>query len=213
MIRVGGGSTILNNDTNVEKENTEINEPAETIPQKEDKKDTIEEVENDINYSYSYTITYDGNTDVYLGKRVDNKEKFTLVKNGETIEYAILDDNYLILENGVYHITDSLNTNIKYCDVEKILNAIENEIPTENGNSVMYKLSNATLASTFKDTLTLDNKQLNSISMVINNNNLKSVTLDLSNYISSITGTTHTLTINMEYANIGTTENFDIKIN
>ena len=98
-------------------------------------------------------------------------------------------------------------------DEDKIKHVETNEIPTENGNSVMYKLSNATLASTFKDTLTLDNKQLNSISMVINNNNLKSVTLDLSNYISSITGTTHTLTINMEYANIGTTENFDIKIN
>ena len=56
---------------------------------------------NDINYSYSYTITYNGVSEVYLGKKIDDKEKFTLVKDGTTTNYSIIDDNNLILENDI----------------------------------------------------------------------------------------------------------------
>ena len=41
---------------------------------------------------------------------------------------------------------------------------------------------------------------------------LKSADLDFSNYISSIQGTSVTLTIHMEFADIGTTEDFEIKV-
>lgn len=167
---------------------------------------------NDINYSYSYTITYNGVSEVYLGKKIDDKEKFTLVKDGTTTNYAILDDNYLILENGIYHITEIPSRLFKYCDAEKILTLIENEIPTENNGVTKYSVSSHNIASSFHESLSIDSEKTNSIQLVVSNDTLKSIDLDLSNYLSSLEGVSITLTIHMEFADIGTTSDFDIKV-
>ena len=167
---------------------------------------------NDINYSYSYTITYNGVSEVYLGKKIDDKEKFTLVKDGTTTNYAILDDNYLILENDIYHITESPSRLFKYCDAEKILTLIENEIPTENNGVTKYSVSSHNIASSFRESLSIDSEKTNSIQLVVSNDTLKSIDLDLSNYLSSLEGVSITLTIHMEFADIGTTSDFDIKV-
>ena len=167
---------------------------------------------NDINYSYSYTITYNGVSEVYLGKKIDDKEKFTLVKDGTTTNYAILDDNYLILENDIYHITESPSRLFKYCDAEKILTLIENEIPTENNGVTKYSVSSQNIASSFHESLSIDSEKTNAIQLVFSNDTLKSIDLDLSNYLSSLEGVSITLTIHMEFADIGTTSDFDIKV-
>ena len=167
---------------------------------------------NDINYSYSYTITYNGVSEVYLGKKIDDKEKFTLVKDGTTTNYAILDDNYLILENDVYHITESPSRLFKYCDAEKILTLIENEIPTENNGVTKYSVSSHNIEYSFHESISIDSEKTNSIKLVVSNNTLKSIDLDLSNYLSSLEGVSITLTIHMEFADIGTTSDFDIKV-
>ena len=166
----------------------------------------------DINYSYSYTITYNGITEVYLGKKIDTKEKFTLIKNGITTDYAILNDNYLILENGVYHITNAPNNVFKYCDISTILAVVDNEIPTVNNNVTKYQVTNKSLSINYKDKLLNDNELKNSINITMVDNILKSVDVDLSNYISSIEEKNSTLTIHMEFVDIGTTQDFDIKI-
>lgn len=167
---------------------------------------------NDINYSYSYTITYNGVSEVYLGKKIDDKEKFTLVKDGTTTNYAILDDNYLILENDIYHITESPSRLFKYCDAEKILTLIENEIPTENNGVTKYSVSSYNIASSFHESLSIDSEKTNAIQLVVSDDTLKSIDLDLSNYLSSLEGVSITLTIHMEFADIGTTSDFDIKV-
>lgn len=213
LIRVGGN----NNSTNLNENNNASTTPS-VVPSQTPSTDTnIEDADqsdiiNDINYSYSYTITYNGVSEVYLGKKIDEKEKFTLVKDGMTTEYAILNDNYLILENGVYHITENPSKFFKYCDMEKILSLVENEIPTENSGIIKYTISNQSLASSFKDTISIDNNQNNSIQLHVVENTLKSVDLDFSNYFSSIIGESVTLTIHMEFVDIGTTEDFEIKI-
>ena len=167
---------------------------------------------NDINYSYSYTITYNGVSEVYLGKKIDDKEKFTLVKDGTTTNYAILDDNYLILENDIYHITESPSRLFKYCDAEKILTLIENEIPTENNGVTKYSVGSHNIASSFHESLSIDSEKTNAIQLVVSDDTLKSIDLDLSNYLSSLEGVSITLTIHMEFADIGTTSDFDIKV-
>lgn len=167
---------------------------------------------NDINYSYSYTITYNGMSEVYLGKKIDEKEKFTLIRNGITIDYAILNDNYLILENGVYHITENPSKFFKYCDVEKILKLVENEIPTEREGTIKYSVPNRNLSSIYKDNLSLDNERNNMIQLSVVGDTLKSINLDFSNYLTALNGNEVTLTIYMEFADIGTTTDFSIPL-
>ena len=206
MIRLGGGtsSSLENNPTPT---------PTPTVTPSPTDKPTIEKDEqediigNDINYSYSYRITINGETEVYLGKKIDDKEKFTLIKNGITTDYAILNDNYLKLENGIYHITENPSKYFKYCDVEKILNLIEND-----STDVNHLISNTKLSSTFNDKLKVDNNQNNEIKLTITNNTLKSIDFNLNNYITSITNEEMTLNIHMEFADIGTTEDFEIKV-
>ena len=217
MVRLGGNNNTntTNNNTNntsgkevVEPTAAPTPSPAPTSKPKENNK-----ISSDVNYSYSYTTVFDGETEVYLGKRVDDKQKFSYVKNGQTVEYAIKDDNYLIYNGLIYSLVDKLDTYFKYCDVEKILDLVEESVPTYNGNLVEYRVENVSISKMFNDTLANDNGISNRFILNIENDVLKSVKLDLTNYISSLIGATHTLTINMDFANIGTTEDFDINLN
>lgn len=174
--------------------------------------DTFNSNEN-INYSYSYTVSYNGSNEVFLGKRVGNKEKITYIKDNVINNYAILNDNYLILENGTYHITNNFSSLFKYCDISEILSLVDDEIPTENGGIISYQVSNTKLAISFKDKITVNNELNNNIIITTTNNQLKAVDLDLTNYISSKEGITNTLTIHMEFVDIGTTDDFDVSIN
>lgn len=212
LIRVGGSSSSSLNQNNNSNEPT--SSPTTTItPSSGVEEDANENVSgNDINYSYSYTISYNGVSEVYLGKKIDDKEKFTLIKNGITTDYAILSDNYLILENDTYHITETPSKYFKYCDVEEILLLIENEISTENNGNIKYSISNQSISDSFKDTLVVDNEQSNSIQLYLSENVLKSIDLDFSNYLSSVEGGSVTFTIHMEFADVGTTEDFEIKV-
>lgn len=167
---------------------------------------------SDINYSYSYTITYNGVSEVYLGKKIDEKEKFTLIRNGVTTDYAILNDNYLVLENGVYHITENPSKFFKYCDVEKVLQLIENKTPIELEEMTQYVLSNQELSSIYQDNMYINNNQDNKIKLSFSHQVLKKIELDFRNYLTSIEGNPVDFTVRMEFADIGTTENFEIKI-
>ena len=212
FVRLNGGKNT-NETTNKNTDNKEIVEPT-TIPTPKPKEEPKKEkIESDINYSYSYTTMFDGVTEVYLGKRIDDKQKFSYVKDGITNEYAIKDGNYLMYNGNVYYLVDKLDTYFRYCDVEKILDLVDNSIPTSNGNIVNYRINNKEIAEIFNEKITIDNETSNIFTLNIENDVLKSVKLDLTNYISSLLGTTHTLTINMDFANIGTTEDFDIKLN
>lgn len=218
-IRLGGGSTpntnldnndnqapVIDNDTDTNIDNNN-NDSSSDI-----NIDSSDNITNDINYSYSYTVTYNGVSEVFIGKKIDEKEKFTLVKDGITKDYAILSDNYLVLENGIYKLTENPSQFFKYCDVDKILSLVENEISIESENSTKYSISNKDLASSYKDTIVIDNEQNNTVILNMNNDNLKSIDLDFSNYISSISNAQANLIIHMEFLDVGTTEDFQIKV-
>lgn len=210
MIRIGGSSNTNRltptpsptSNTNINNSNNNDN----TIDEKDNS------MENNINYSYSYTITSNGNSEVFLGKKVNSKEKITYIKDGITEEYAVLNDNYLILENNSYHITNSPSNFFKYCDINKILAVVDREIPTENNGIIKYQVSNKNLASEYSDKLKNDNEQNNSIILTIVNDNLKSTDLVLDNYISSVMGENYTLSIHMDFVDIGATQDFTINI-
>lgn len=206
MVRIGGSATSHLQDDNLTPSNTPV--PSSTLEMNPSQTTN----ENSMNYSYSYTITYNGDTTVLLGKKVNNKEKFTLIQDGTTTDYAILSDNYLILENGFYHITENPNRFLKYCDIKNILLLVENEIPTEGNDRIKYSVSNQSLATFFKETISTNYEQTNSIQLQMSNDTIKSADIDFSNYFSVIEGVSSTLTIHMDFVDIGTTEDFEIPI-
>lgn len=209
MIRIGGTASEVNNNDN----NGENNNPIVTsTPNPTFVPDIDEEVENDINYSYSYTITYNGVSEVYLGKRIDDKQKFTLIKDNITTNYAIYDDNYLILEGDIYKITDNPSKFFKYCDVEEILTLLHDKLSVDVTGTMEYSVDDSILSSFYKERLNSEDSGTNLISINMTDDNLKSIDLDYSSYISAIEGASSTLKIHMEFADIGTTENFEIKV-
>lgn len=211
FIRVSGSNVSYN-------QNEPLNTPGTTNPpieenktnneitsNKEDENQNI--IDNDINYSYSYTITHNGKSEIYLGKKIDEKEKFTLIKDSISTNYAILNDNYLIEKNGVYSITQKPSIFFKYCDVENILLLIK-----DKADSTSYTVTNNELKLQYNDNIVADNFNTNTIKLNVTNDVLKSIDLDFSSYYSSITNNKESLTIHMEFADIGTTEDFDINI-
>ncbi len=191
-------------------ENTNIPTPTPSITPNEE---TTEELpQNDFNYSYSYTITYQGVNEFFLGKKIDEKEKFTQIKDGIMTDYAVLNGNYFILENGVYHLSEKPNRFLKYCDTDIIFQLIENQIPAETETGLKYTVTNSEIGSFFAEELSIDNGLTNIVSMTFANQVLKTIDLDFSNYYSSVQGSNLSLIIHMEFVDIGTTENFEIPL-
>lgn len=162
------------------------------------------------NYAYTYTVNFDNDTEVYIGKRYGSKYKFSLIKSSDSSmngEYAKIYDNYYVLENDTYKTT-KLEIFFKYCDIDKIMNALEySDEESEN----VYDVENDDLADEFKDYLVTDNREFNIVSLDITDDVVKGVNMNLSNYISSVLGSEHQLKITMNFTDIGTTENFTIE--
>lgn len=214
-IRLGGGSTPNTNLDNNDNQTPVVDNTTDNNTS--NNKDNVEidnnnNITNDINYSYSYTVTYNDVSEVFIGKKIDEKEKFTLVKDGIYKDYAILSDNYLVLEDGIYKLTENPSQFFKYCDVDKILTLVENEKSIENENRIEYNVTNKSIANSYKDKIIIDNELFNSIVLNMSDGNLKSIDLDLTNYISSISDVSLTLIIHMEFLDVGTTEDFQIKV-
>ena len=206
VIRINGGSSIdeTNNNTN-----NDVQVPINTVsPTPTSTPEQETNLTNINSYSYSSTITYNGVSEVFLGKKYQTKQKFSYIKNSSITEYAILNNEYFKQENGIYQQSSSPSRHFKYCDVNKILTLIQNKTSIENN----YQLSNKEMITTYDDMISIDNEQLNTITLNKENNTIKSIDLDYSNYISSLEGTNLTLIIHIELSDINNTNDFEINI-
>lgn len=170
-------------------------------------------VNYDVNYSYVYTIVENDNKVVISGKKLDDKEIFTLIDTNGSKDYAKLSDNYLLKENGEYHICDSPNNNLIYTNMDKIENLVQISNYTINGNSYIYSVSISEILKEFNrdSNINIPNDVYDTIILNVENDTLKSVELNLNNYYVNMYGT-GTLNIKMEFNNIGSTEDFDVSI-
>lgn len=182
-------SFIILSITSPDKDNTKWEEPVQII-----------------NYSYTYTVTYNNEVEVYLGKKYADKQAFTLVKNGVNSEYNAIGDK-------IYNVNDDniLNTYFKYLDREKIESLVVLDKCIKDNNTYTCTVDTKELANTFNDTINDDNVIINTFIIEKENNEIKSIKLDLSSYISNLLGEPNTLTVNMSFTDIGTTKDFEVK--
>lgn len=207
VIFIRMGSSNLPSDSNQDKN---LVNPIPTNDSSGSNNSTTNGGFNDVNYSYVYAVNYNGNQEVFTGQKVDEKEKFAYVSGGNIQNYAILSDNFLLLSDGKYSITNTPSSYFKYCDAEQILVLLADSIPTETSDYVKYEVTNKQLSGIFKDIIVMDSKQPNTINIHIDNDEIRAIDLDLTNYITSIQGSSSSLTIRMDFANIGTTPDFNI---
>lgn len=200
VIRVGGKS-----------KNYEETLPGIITPSPSSMIENPTKVETQNNYSYSYTVTSNGQSEVYLGKRVEDKEKFTAIMNGISIYYAILSGDYFIWENDTYHMIDTPNLYFKYCNLDKVLELVNNAIPTENGNIIKYTIDNQTLANIFQEDIQ-NVEGRNTIQIWKDKEQIKTITLNFTNYFSARNQVETTWTAELSYTDIGLTEDLDFSI-
>lgn len=203
-VRINAGSIIDDTDDNT---NSDIQAPITTVsptqtPEQETNLTSIN------SYTYTSTITYNGISEVFIGKRYANKQKFSYIKDSNITEYGLVNNEYFKQENGIYTQSSSPSRHFKYCDVNKIFTLIQNKTPIEN----KYQLSNKEMITTYDDMISIDTEQPNTITINKENSTIKSIDLDYSNYISSLEGTSLTLIIHIELSDINNTSDFEINV-
>lgn len=170
-----------------------------------------ENVSFDVNYSYVFTIMNNGTKEMFTGKRIDEKEIFTYVTSTTSGNYAKLSNNYLKKENGTYHIVDSPSSNLKYTNIDTIMGLIEAASLTKSDNIYTYTVPTSKVLTTYQSNKLVEASVCDKIVATVVNNQVKTINVDFSNYATVINGNVPTtLTVNMEFNDIGTTENFEI---
>ncbi|MCI8588677.1 MAG: hypothetical protein HFG40_03395 [Bacilli bacterium] len=202
--------------TQNQKPQTTTPPPTNITPKPTDHVEDIEQNTGDyeINYSYLYTFNLNGVEEVITGKRLDTKEIFTIINNNGSTEYAKLSDNYLKKENGKYQLINKPSMNLNYSDLEPLLEILENLPPSLNLNQYSYSVPTSMLLKEYypESTQAVPTETYNSVIMTRNNNTIERLDIDYSNFYSFLTGTISTYTATMEFNNIGTTEDFIIKV-
>lgn len=177
-----------------------------------DKKTTTAE-KFDVNYSYIFTINTNGVKEIFTGKKLDEKEIFTYINSKGSIDYAKLSDNYLLKENGEYHIVDMPSVSLMYTDMDKISSLSENGQLIRNDNIYTFTVKTNDVVKSFNpDSKILVSDELtDTIIITTENEMIKTINMSLNNYYSVLYGS-GTLDVKVELNNIGTTENFDVTI-
>lgn len=211
VVRTGGTTTESENKTSVSSPTpTEETTQTTTPSQNETQIDSFE-----INYSYIYTIQNNDQKEVFTGKKIDDKEIFTIINGNGSESYAKLSDNYLKKENGEYHLIDIPSNNLIYADVEKIISLTEQGTLTKNNNIYTYQVPTNEVIKMYNSdsSIVVDNNLMDTIVMTTDGDTLKTIDINFNNYQTIINNNTPSvLEIKMEFNNVGTTENFDVTI-
>jgi len=166
----------------------------------------------EINYSYLYTFTSSAGVETVTGKRLDQKEIFTIITQIGSTDYARVSDNYLQKENGKYHLVEMPSRNLIYANLDPLISILEELTPNINLNQYTYYVPTSMLLSAYhKDLGLIDSSDTyNTVIVTRNSNTIEAIEADYSSLSTLLNGTTNSYTIHMEFNHVGTTEDFTI---
>jgi len=211
MLRVGN-NTMSQENSNTNSSPTPILTPTPTIDFSDNLNQGQESETYEINYSYLYTFTLGAETETMTGKRLDQKEIFTLINQAGSVDYAKMSDNYLKKENGKYHLVEIPSRNLIYANLDPLIAILEELTPNINLNQYTYYIPTSKLLTAYHKGLSLvdSNNTYNTVIITRNGNTMKTIDADYSALFSFISGTTNSYIIHMEFNHVGTTEDFTI---
>lgn len=149
---------------NTNKQKTEIKE--------EKKNNEIKEFDNK-NFKFEYILEIDGIKTTYLGENNKNRTHFIYKSSKEESEYYSIEDVFLKHNNKNYILSTNPSLYFDFFDIEKI----KTIILKLNNNSI----SNKDLYYIEKSELLGDNR-LNKVDIIKENNIIKQVKIDLTNF-------------------------------
>ena len=156
--------TLKKNIKNKNKQKTEIKE--------EKKNNEIKEFDNK-NFKFEYILEIDGIKTTYLGENNKNRTHFIYKSSKEESEYYSIEDVFLKHNNKNYILSTNPSLYFDFFDIEKI----KTIILKLNNNSI----SNKDLYYIEKSELLGDNR-LNKVDIIKENNIIKQVKIDLTNF-------------------------------
>lgn len=176
--------------------------------------ENIEDGTYEVNYSYLYTFNLNGKEEIITGKRLDSKEIFTIINTDGSTEYAKVSENYLKKEKDKYQLVDSPSPHLTYTNLDSLLEILDELTPNINQNQYTYYVpTNTILRSYYPNSTQFDSMDTyNTVVITKNENILEKIDIDYSSLYSLLNGTTTSYTITMVFNNIGTTEDFTIRI-
>ena len=86
---------------------------------------------------------------------------------------------------------------------------------TTNGNVYTYQVPVTQIVKLYNptfDTTTIDTNLKDTITLTTENGTLKTIKANYNNYLTTVSGHLSTLTVEMEFSQVGTTENFEITL-
>lgn len=211
ILRVGGNTTSQAM-SNVTSSPTSTVTPTSTAGSSDLELDQEQESGNyEINYSYLYNFTFGEETETITGKRLDQKEIFTIINQTGSTDYARLSENYLQKENGKYHLVEIPSRNLIYANLDPLIAALEELTPNINLNQYTYYVPTSTLLTAYHKDLGLvdSNNTYNTVIITRNDNTIESIDIDYSALSTLLSGTA-SYQVHMEFNHVGTTEDFTI---
>lgn len=169
-----------------------------------------------INYSYLASFEENGKKELITGRRLDDKEIFTLVTEEGSNDYAKLSGNYLIKKEETYQLTDSPSEHLIYTDISTLGDMLEAELPEIQGNQYTYIVPNQTLIENYyadKEDINTDiTPGNNTIVLTITDGVIQTIDLDFSSLHTELKKEPTTFHAKIELNAIGETEDFTIKL-
>ena len=217
MIRLSPTPDEQTTTPNDNKDNqNQVENPTPDIGNNNDNNTSNDPTESfEVNFSYIYTVTNNGVQEVVTGKKIDEKEIFTIITKEGSNSYAKLSNNYLQKENGEYHIVESPSPNLIYCDLEDISYLTEIGTLTTQGNVYTYQVPVIQIVKIYNptfDTTSIDSNLKDTITLTTENGTLKTIKANYNNYLTTVSGELSTLTIEMEFSQVGTREDFEVTV-
>ena len=199
MFVVGGvRSNIKPNSNNIDNDNNVEETPKEEILNSEYK--------NYSNYEYELKITVNDVTNIYLGKKNNNKSLITDVNNQT---YYLEDGILYIINNGVKNIYNNNNYDLNLINftpntINSLIEAATLNYTTNFANGNISKNYILSLSAFMKLIFGSDisSNEIVSITTTENNDLITNVTLDLSNYEKYKGSTVNNFVISITYSNI-----------
>lgn len=205
--------TTSDNDNNVD--NKKDNQETVEKDNQNNNEDGEEEIEEEtISYNFTYTVDNNNQISIIEGKFYNNKQKFSIIENGEKQEYAKLEDNYLKLKNGTYEILKGdINDYFKYLNINDIIEFTEYSTYEEEDDIKIYEIDIPDLIDKYNLELEyngFDDFKSDSITIEERKGNVKEIVLDYSNYFSYITNSKYRFKVTMKFNDYGKVEDFVI---
>ena len=184
---------------------------------KDDKKDEIKEKDeidklfsfiDSNNYNFRFTINDSGVNYVSEGKRYNDNYSFTFTDGNQLISFLGTKDNIKVKTvDGNIMVSSFPYVFFNYYDSE----IIKNVIRKSSNNNDIYEISNEKLFEIIGRKANEDSKDaLNTVELIVKNNNVVGLKIDITNAISSIEKQEKATIITLDYYDFGLVEDFDI---